>query len=160
MINRDAGIADLAGIRAAVTDMIMPLTSEAGLSSNKPSFNFVRPETSEMPDKDYPLVLITENLFQHSGALSVLSKNLDSVVSDAYLQINPADAKKYLVTNDSFVKVASRRGTVFLKAIVSDEAIEGTVFAPVHFPHARVNILTHPSLDGEAPIDAVRIEPV
>lgn len=160
MINRDAGIADLAGIRAAVTDMIMPLTSETGLSSNKPSFNFVRPETSEMPDKDYPLVLITENLFQHSGALSVLSKNLDSVVSDAYLQINPADAKKYRITNDSFVKVASRRGTVFLKAIVSDEAIEGTVFAPVHFPHARVNILTHPSLDGEAPIDAVRIEPV
>lgn len=158
IMNKDLGLKDLNEIRASIADLIVPMTASGGVSETIPSFNPVKFEPSEAPDSDYPVVLITENLFQHSGALSILSKNLDTAVSDAYLQINPADAKRYNILNDSFVKVASRRGEAYLKVMVSDEVLEGTVFAPVHFPHAKVNALTHPSMNGEPPVDAVKIE--
>ncbi|HTR45437.1 MAG TPA: molybdopterin-dependent oxidoreductase [Thermodesulfovibrionales bacterium] len=153
-MNRDLGEKDLSEIRASIMDMIIAAPPE----ERAPSFNPVSDETSEKPDKDYPLILMTSNLLQHSGALSVLSKNLGSVVADAYLEINPRDAEDHSIEGDSYVKVTSRRGEVYLKAMISEEMPEGTVFAAVHFPHANVNALTHPSGNGEAPTDAVRIE--
>jgi predicted molibdopterin-dependent oxidoreductase YjgC len=104
------------------------------------------------------MFLVTANILQHSGALSVLSKNLDSVVPDAYLQINIKDAKKRNIHDDAFVKVKSKRGEVYLKAMLSDEVPEGTVFAPTHFEHAKINTLTYPSLNGGLPLVAVSIE--
>ncbi len=157
-MNKDLGLKDIADIRASIADTLaLPAAEEAG----EPvlSFNPAGYEISEIPDADYPMSLITSNLLQHSGSLSILSKNLDSVVSDAYLQINPRDAQKYGIHDESFVKVTSRRGEVYLKAMISDEMPEGAVFAPVHFPHAKVNALTHLSRNGEAPMDAVKVEP-
>lgn len=154
IMNKDLGDKDLEEIRASIKERL----AEPGDHKERPAFNPVAAEMSEGPDEEYPMLLITSNLLQHSGALSILSKNLGSVVSDAYLQINPADASRYKIHDESFVKVISRRGEVYLKAMLSEEMPEGTVFAPAHFPHANVNALTHPSLNGEAPTDAVKIE--
>jgi predicted molibdopterin-dependent oxidoreductase YjgC len=154
MMNKDLGEKDLPEIRDAIMNMIA--TGPAGQEIR--SFVPAEFKVSETPDQEYPMLLITSNLLQHSGALSVLSKNLGSVVSDAYLQINPADADKYGIHDEGYVKVTSRRGQVYLKAMVSDEMLEGVVFVPTHFPHANVNALTHPSMNGEAPLDAVKIE--
>ncbi len=154
IMNRDLGEKDLEDIRSSIMDLV----AKEETRREARSFNPVGYEVSEQPDGTYPLLLITSNLLQHSGALSVLSKNLGSVVSDAYLQINPEDARKYKIHDEGYVKVTSRRGSIYLKAMLTDEMPEGTVFAPTHFPHANVNALTHPSLNGEAPIDAIKIE--
>ncbi len=154
IMNKDLGEKDLEGIRNSIAELIKREEPREGVRS----FNPVGYEISESPDPDYPMLLITSNLLQHSGALSVLSKNLGSVVSDAYLQINPDDARKYKINDEGYVKVTSRRGSVYVKAMLTDEMPEGTVFVPTHFPHANVNALTHPSLNGEAPIDAIKIE--
>ncbi len=122
-------------------------------------FNPVTYSTIEEPDTAYPLRIITGNLMQHSGALSVMSRSLSHALADAFLQINGVDAKKYNIKDDSFVKITSRRGSVFVKARVSDEVPEGSVFVPVHFPHARINNLTYPSINGEPSVTVVRIEP-
>jgi formate dehydrogenase alpha subunit len=157
--NKDMGMMEYAQVQAAVHDMIAPVLEKQGVSTSPPAFHPVGHELSETPDSEYPLLFVTENLFQHSGSLSILSKNLGSMVSDAYLQINPADAGKYRVSDEEFVKIASKRGEVFLKAMLTAEVPEGTVFAPVHFPHARINTLTHLPKNGEAPTDAVKVEP-
>ena len=154
------GMMEYEQVRAAIRDMISPMLTKCGVCISLPAFHPVIHELSETTDSDYPLLFVTENLFQHSGALSILSKNLGSMISDAFLQINPADASKYKVVDDAFVKVASRRGEVFLKAMLTAEVPEGTVFAPVHFPHARINTLTHLPSDGEAPTDVVKVEPI
>ena len=159
VMKKDLGLKDLKEVRASIKSLISPVTLKEGLSEAPPAFTPVQYEVSEVTDSTYPLFLITDNLLQHSGSLSILSKNLGSVVSDAYLQINPDDARKYKIHDEGYVKVSSRRGEVYLKAILSDEMPEGSVFAPVHFPHANVNTLTHHSSNGEAPTDAVRIEP-
>jgi NADH-quinone oxidoreductase chain G len=154
VMNKDLGLKELMDIRASITDMVV--TGET--REVHPSFNPVSYELMESVSDEYPMFLITANILQHSGALSVLSKNLDSVVSDAYLQINTKDAKKHDIHDDAFVKVRSKRGEVYLKAMLSDEVPEGTVFAPTHFAHAKVNTLTYPSLNGGLPLVAVKIE--
>lgn len=156
VMNKDLGLKELGDIRASIKELFELRVETKG----RPEFNPVRHEISETADNEYPLLLTTANLLQHSGALSILSKNLGSVVADAYLQINPDDAEKYRVEDEGFVKVVSRRGEVFLKARVSVEMPQGTVFAAAHFPHANINKLTHLPLNGEPPLDAVRIEPV
>ncbi len=154
LMNKDLGIKDLVDIRASISDII----ATAPKDEFRPSFNPVSYEVMETASPEYPVYLVTWNVLQHSGALSVLSRNLDSVVPDAFLQINTKDAEKYNVSDEGFVKVTSKRGEVYLKAMVSDEVPEGTVFAPVHFAHARVNTLTYPALNGGLPLVTVKIE--
>lgn len=113
----------------------------------------------EGPDAEYPVVLVTGNIMQHSGALSVMSKSLSHVLSDAFVQISPEDAAKFGVEDGGFIRIVSRRDSVFIKARVSDEIPEGMLFVPVHFAHARVNALTFASPDGTAHLTAVRLEP-
>lgn len=153
-MGKDLGIKDITEIRAAIADAIISKeTKELNLY-----FHPTKMELVETIDKEYPMYLITANILQHSGALSALSKNLDSVVSDAYLQINTRDAKRLNIINEHFVRVRSKRGEVYLKAMLSDEVPEGIVFAPIHFSHAKINTLTYPSLNGELPLVAVSIE--
>ncbi|MBZ0154645.1 MAG: molybdopterin-dependent oxidoreductase [Alphaproteobacteria bacterium] len=154
LMNKDLGLKGLADIRGALTDRVA--YGEKGEA--KASFNPVAYEVMEQAGGEYPLLMVTSNILQHSGALSVLSRNLDTVVADAYLQISTADAEKYRIRDEGFVKIASRRGEAYLKAMVSDEVPEGTVFAPTHFTHAKINALTHPAADGGLPLVAVKIE--
>ena len=86
-------------------------------------------EVIEAVSDEYPMYLVTSNILQHSGSLSVLSRNLDSVVADAFLQVNAKDALKYRNSNDGFVRVTSKRASMYLKAIISDDVPEGIVFA-------------------------------
>ena len=129
-------------------------------ASDKRVFNPVSYAAAEEPDTEYPLAFVTRDILQHSGTMSTRSKALDLVVSEAFLEINDEDAQKYAISDSSHVKVTSRRGTVYLKAKVSDAVPAGTVFTSVHFPHGRVNALTHFSENGTAYTDAVKIEAV
>jgi NADH-quinone oxidoreductase chain G len=124
----------------------------------KKVFHAVSHSPGEEPDADYPLSLVTRDALQHSGTMSTRSKALDLVVSEAFLEISGEDAKRFGIPDSSHVKVTSKRGTVYLKAKISDEIPSGTVFTSTHFPHGRVNALTFPSENGAAVTDAVKIE--
>ena len=124
------------------------------------SFHTVEYSAGEVPDLDYPLCLITRDVLQHSGTMSTRSKSLDLVVSEALLEISSDDAKKFGISDSSHVKISSRRGTIYLKASISDAISPGIVVTSVHFPHGRVNALTYPPENGIAALDAVKIEPV
>lgn len=140
----------------ALQDEIKSIKCEEGSTGIR--FNPVVYTPAEETDVMYPIHMVTGNLMQHSGALSVMSKSLSSVFADAFLQVNKTDAEKYNIKDDSYIKLTSKRGSVFVKARISDEIPEGTVFVPIHFPHARINSLTRLSQNGDSPITAVRIE--
>ncbi|MBI5050040.1 MAG: molybdopterin-dependent oxidoreductase [Nitrospirae bacterium] len=128
--------------------------------SPQPCFNPVHYTTGEEPDSEYPLTMVIRDILQHSGSMSTRSKSLDLVVSEALLEINEEDARKYGIPDQSHVKVSSRQGAVYLKAAVSDEIPEGAVFVSPHFPHAKINTLTRFSANGGSGIIAVKIESV
>lgn len=125
-------------------------------------FNFGSsfPNGSPKGDEDYPLLMVTRDVLQHSGNMSTRSRSLGLVVADAMLEINTADALRLGIKPDSHVKVVSPKGGVYLKSRLSRSVPEGVVFVPTHFPHAGVNQLTSMPSNGEAVVDKVRVEPV
>ncbi len=157
VMNNDLCHIELERIREDVGRLVTEFRRSA---VNPPALYPVRDRPREVPDEDYPLILVTSDLPQHSGTLSVESRNLGSAHSDAYLRINPADAVKYNVSDDDFVRLSSRRGEVYVKARITSEVMEGMVFVPIHFPHVRINSVTHVAMYGEAPLDAVRVDPL
>jgi NADH-quinone oxidoreductase chain G len=142
-----------------ITKEIKNEIREEQTSSDKRVFTPVSYTPGEAPDSEFPLSLVTRDVLQHSGSMSTRSKALDLVVSEPFLEISEEDAKKFSISDNSHVKVSSRRGTIYLKAKITDGVDSGTVFTPVHFPHGRVNALTYYPETGIASADAVKVEP-
>ena len=142
-----------------ISEEIKLLVREAQTASDRRNFTPVSYAPGEAADSEYPLSLVTRDVLQHSGSMSTRSKALNLVVSEPFLEISEEDAKKFGIADGSHVKVSSRRGTVYLKAKVSDAVRSGTVFTSVHCPHGRVNALTYYQETGVASSDAVKIEP-
>ncbi|MBI5639884.1 MAG: NADH-quinone oxidoreductase subunit NuoG [Nitrospirae bacterium] len=143
-----------------VTDEIQRTIKEEPSVSDKRICHIVTYSPAEEPDREYPMALVTRDVLQHSGSMSTRSKALDLVVSEAYIEINEEDAGKYGIADNGHVKVTSRRGSVYLKAKVTDSVPAGTAFTSLHFPHGRVNSLTSLSANGTAQGGAVKVEAV
>jgi formate dehydrogenase alpha subunit len=153
-MGNDLGVRNLAAIQKEIKTYL----SEQSAAETKTAFNPVEYIPPIEPDSEHPFKLIIRDVLQHSGSMSTSSKSLDLVVSEALLEINEDDAKKNGIMDNSHVRLTSQQGSVFLKAKVSDEVPEGTVFVPTHFPYAKINVLTNISSNGEAPIIAVKVE--
>lgn len=156
-MGKDIGIRDIEGV---VKDMSALHASPQTRAAQGCAFNPVSYAPPEEPDAEYPLTMVVRDVLQHSGSMSTRSKALDLVVSEALIEINEKDATEHGISDKSHVKVISRRGAVYLKSKVSDEVPHGTVYVPAHFPHNRINALTHPSVNGGIAVDTVKIEPV
>lgn len=121
---------------------------------------------AEMPDEDYPLVLTTGRVLEHwHGGTLTRHSWLDDLHPEALIDINPADAARLGITHLSPVRVTSRRGSIVMRAKVTEKTISGVVFIPFHFAEAAANLLTIDALDPEAKIPeykacAVRVTPV
>jgi predicted molibdopterin-dependent oxidoreductase YjgC len=113
---------------------------------------------SEQPDEEYPFLLSTGRVLYHwhGGALSRRSK-LDEVWPEATAEIHSADAERLGVTTGDWVEVASRRGAIQLRVLVSDRSAPGMAFIPFHFVEAAANVLTMDRLDPRAKIPDFKV---
>lgn len=107
----------------------------------------------EMPDDEYPFILTTGRLLEHwhGGTLTRHSK-LDELNPEARIEINPADAARLQLADEQAVRVSSRRGTIVLRAWVTQRTTPGVVFIPMHFAEAAANLLTIDAIDPLAKI--------
>ncbi len=145
---------------ADLWEEVAALEKEEGQPEDKRVFHAVSHSPGEEPDADYPLSLVTRDVLQHSGTMSTRSRALDLVLSEAFIEMCEEDAKKFGIADSGHVKVTSKRGTVYLKAKISDEIPSGAVFTSCHFPHGRVNALTLTSENGIPVTAAVKVEAV
>ncbi|HEC85406.1 MAG TPA: twin-arginine translocation signal domain-containing protein [Thioploca sp.] len=111
-------------------------------------------EAAEVPDKNYPILLMTGLVFgqYHSRTRTSKVPALNRAVSEAFAEINPSDARKYRLWDGEMVKVSSKRGTVTVRAKVTDSVMAGTVFLPYHFAYLAgkdkaINSLTNRAFD-------------
>jgi formate dehydrogenase major subunit len=104
---------------------------------------------AEVPDNDYPMVLITGRLLEHwhTGAMTRRAQVLDAIEPVATVSINPVDMVKLQVEPGDYVTVESRRGKVSALARRDPATPPGAVFMPFAFVEAAANILTNPALD-------------
>ena len=88
-------------------------------------------------------------------------KQIDQVSPEAYIEINPADAKALSLAEGMKVNVTSRRGTITVKTRVTKRPGKGVVFIPFHFKEAAANMLTsNASLDPIAKIPSFKVSAV
>jgi formate dehydrogenase major subunit len=120
---------------------------------------------NELPDAEYPLVLITGRLLEHwhTGTMTRRAAALDALQPGPFVEIHPDDLKRLGIADGQAVVVRSRRGAIRLPARASAAVAPGSVFIPFHFREAPANVLTNDALDpfGKIPefkFCAVRIE--
>ena len=121
---------------------------------------------AEVPDRDFPLVLITGRQLEHwhTGAMTRRAEVLDLLEPGPTASLNPATLGRYGVYPGQMVRVTTRRGSIELTARADRHVQEGTIFIPFAYVEAAANVLTNPQLDpiGKIPeykYCAVRIEP-
>ena len=113
---------------------------------------------SELPDEEYPYLLSTGRVLYHwhGGTMTRRSK-LDDVWPEATVEIHPADALNHGLSTGDWVEVASRRGAIKLRAMVTGRSPRGVVFIPFHFVEAAANILTNDRTDERAKIPDYKV---
>jgi formate dehydrogenase alpha subunit len=107
----------------------------------------------ELPDDEYPFILTTGRVLEHwHGGSMTRHSQLDALYPEALAEINPVDAEMLGIVEGMPVRVASRRGQIVLRALVSEKTGPGVVFIPFHFVEAAANLLTIDALDPQAKI--------
>jgi assimilatory nitrate reductase catalytic subunit len=120
---------------------------------------------AEEPDDDYPFFLTTGRVMAHyqSGTQTRRVASLCMAQPEPFVEIHPAVASGLAIADNDLVNLTTRRGTVSMRARLSNAIRMDTVFAPFHWGgRACVNLLTNPALDPvskmpEFKVCAVRI---
>jgi formate dehydrogenase alpha subunit len=104
---------------------------------------------NELPDDEYPLILTTgREMAQYNfGSMTRKTSAIEQICPEAFAEINPEDAKRYDIEEKDWLILTSRRGSIKIRAKITERSQEGTVFVPYHFAEAPVNLLTLNSLD-------------
>ncbi|MEW8316788.1 MAG: formate dehydrogenase subunit alpha [Candidatus Thiodiazotropha endolucinida] len=108
----------------------------------------------ELPDRQYPWVLITGRQLEHwhTGAMTRRAAVLDRIEPIPVASLHPEELARMEIEPGGPVRLQSRRGevTAFTRA---DEGISpGQVFLPFCYHEAAANLLTNEALDPAAKI--------
>ncbi len=108
----------------------------------------------ETPDEEYPLILTTARLEEHynTGTMSRRSPTLSRQHPENFVDVHPNDAAHYGIEDGDEVTLRSRRGSIDVRANVTEAIKEGVVWTTPHFAAASANRLTNDVLDERAKI--------
>jgi formate dehydrogenase major subunit len=119
----------------------------------------------EVPDAEYPFVLITGRQLEHwhTGSMTRRASTLDALEPEANCSLHPSTLRKLGVEAGGYIALSTRRGTVTVMARADRAVASDNVFLPFAYVEAAANILTNAALDpyGKIPefkFSAVRVE--
>lgn len=99
----------------------------------------------EQPDSEYDLVLNTGRTVEHWHTRTKTGKvaQLDTMVPNAWLEMNPIDAEKLALRQHDRVTITSRRNRVTnVELRITGIVAPGQVFMPFHFAEQNSNLVT------------------
>jgi anaerobic selenocysteine-containing dehydrogenase len=119
-------------------------------ADGKARFLFEAPRAMpEPPNAEYPFILLTgrgTSSQWHTQTRTSKSDVLRKLYpQNAYVEINPVDAKRLGIAPDDQIKVSSRRGEATVKAVLLASVQPGQLFMPMHY--ASTNYLTADAFD-------------
>ena len=90
---------------------------------------------SEYTDTAFPWTLTTGRVREHylSGTQTRRIPRLASAVAEPFAEIHPALAARFGIANGGMMRIASRRGSVAVRAVHSAAISTETIFAPFHW---------------------------
>lgn len=102
---------------------------------------------AELPDEEYPLLLSTGRKLSHYNVFTQHSPSLETHSPEELAEINPSDAKQLGLEDGEQVKVASRRGELKTKIMITERVPVGMVFMTLHYFDSPTNVLTNGAYD-------------
>ncbi|WP_332672041.1 formate dehydrogenase subunit alpha [Aromatoleum sp.] len=104
---------------------------------------------AELPDADYPLVLITGRVLEHwhTGSMTRRADVLDALEPLPWCSVHPDDLAALGLVSGARVRLETRRGAIALEARADTVVQRGSVFMPFCYVEAAANLLTQPALD-------------
>jgi len=103
----------------------------------------------ELPDDEYPMLFTTGRDLARYNFSSMTGKTpeIDEISPECFAEVHPEDAPRLGVTDLCWVKLTSRRGSVKMRARITDRTQQGTIFTTYNHLEALVNFLTLDALD-------------
>ncbi len=116
-------------------------------------------ESQELPDDDYPVMMVTGRMLYHYNTRSMTgrSKGITEIVNESYIEMHYDEADKIGIKNGDKVKVSSRRGEITTTARVGKKVSSGEAFMTFHFPDGNANTLTNAVYDDIACIPEYKV---
>lgn len=119
----------------------------------------------ELPDDDYPLVLLTGRQLEHwhTGSMTRRSQVLNTISPEPWIAIHPDQLQAQGLTAGDSIRLQSRRGEIDVTTVADAGLLPGQVFMPFCYVEAAINLLTNDALDpfgkiAEVKYCAVRIQ--
>ncbi|WP_026575412.1 assimilatory nitrate reductase catalytic subunit NasC [Bacillus sp. UNC438CL73TsuS30] len=117
---------------------------------------------------EFPLYLTTGRVMSHylTGVQTRKSSALAARNVETFMEIHPTTARRYHISDQSLVKIESRRGSIVVRSKWSETIRQDTVFVPFHWADSQnVNLLVSNELDPDCrmpgfKVSAVRVSPV
>jgi formate dehydrogenase major subunit len=111
-------------------------------------------ESAELPDDEYPDVLITGRLLEHwhTGAMTRRAEVLDAIEPVPMVSMNPKAVAALGVEPGDPVTLETRRGSVAALVRLDPSIPEGAIFLPFCYAEAPANLMTNPKLDPDGKI--------
>jgi assimilatory nitrate reductase catalytic subunit len=113
------------------------------------------PLAPKTTDDAHPLVLNTGRIRDqwHTMTRTGKTRRLTSHFAESFCEIHPDDARALQIEPADLVRISNARGTVILRALVTDRQRRGSLFAPIHWTDqfagtARVDALVDPATDA------------
>jgi len=104
----------------------------------------------EQPNREYPLVLNTGRTVEHwhtrtkTGNVPILER----LSPNAWVEMNPRDARPLRLKPQDRVDVVSRRGRVSnVELRVTETVAPGQIFVPFHYAESNANQMTQSAFD-------------
>lgn len=109
---------------------------------------------AEIPDDQYPLILITGRQLEHwhTGSMTRRASVLDWAEPEANASLHPKTLRKLGIRAGDMLSIETRRGSIDIMARADRAVSEDMVFVPFAFVEASANTLTNPKLDPDGKI--------
>ena len=103
----------------------------------------------ELPDEEYPMSFTTGRDLARYNFNSMTGKTpeIDLISPECFAEVNPVDAKRLGIKEKSRVRLTSRRGSIEVRATITDRSQKGTIFCTYNHLETLVNLLTLDALD-------------
>jgi formate dehydrogenase major subunit len=104
--------------------------------------------TDERTSRRYPLILTTGRILSQYNVGAQTRRTSNALWHDAdLLEIHPHDAEQRGIKEGSQVSLASRAGTVTMKAHITERIQPGVVYTTFHHPDTGTNVVTTENSD-------------
>ena len=123
-------------------------------------FPIVYEPPAEEPGGDFPFRLTTGRVVYHylSGNQTRRLGFLNSQAPEPWVEIHPRVAEQRGIQNDDRVRVRTPRGSMVLRALVTESIRPDTLFIPFHYGHEQaVNQLTNPAVEPSVKIPEYKV---